>query len=220
MEEFGNQFEVFKNNFLVDTGITDTTIGERFNGALMSSSLAQTRLKLQKMVHYNSIEEQLPRSTTIIPVIGNEVPVNIAIQSTSIHIGRKCTSCDNITSYPNQENGKIYFRLEEWKSSLFWQDVESAGVSPGKIISERKKAIEGIQLMTENLNLNQKTFFSLMSNAPLKTPRETINTTILHTDDTMIVSRDQFENYFSPTFSCLAVGYIEDKVEVSKANKV
>jgi len=91
------------------------------------------------------------------------------------------------------------------------QDVKSARVQKADIIEERKKAFQtGKTIFSGN-----EEFFSLTSNARLETPLDKVEKEILNDDKTMITSKDQFEDRFSPVFSCIANG---DEDQIDEAN--
>jgi len=192
MEKFGQEFDVFRNNLLVDMGIKETTFGERFSGALMSDILKDTKIRLTQMRAFDSKKDQLPENGTaiefMVPQSGKPEFVDLAKESACIWIGRNCTVCDNIASYPNQVEDKTFIRLEEWKSTLIYQEATSAVVKPGDIKSEREKAITSHTRKTFLDQNKWEIYFSFMSNKNLPTTHENLQKEILSHNDTMIVS--------------------------------
>ncbi|KAL6055837.1 hypothetical protein QOT17_016528 [Balamuthia mandrillaris] len=205
LEKFARDFEVFENNLLLDLGIKETTFGERFSGALMSDKLKHRPIILSHMTAYNSKEEQLPKvgPSTTISVVERYDPVDLHKESVSMWIGRNCPTSDNIYTFPGQENGKTFVCLNELKSTSIWQKAKSAGVTPGEIHAE-KKATERAQdfFPTQKFEL----FFYFLSNTRLPIPINTLNQGILADDHTIITTKEQFYNRFSPMFASIALG--------------
>ena len=186
MEQFGVDFEEFENNLFVDLGIEDTTFGERFSGALMSDALRNRKIRLTRMEKFHSKSDQLVG--TRMDVQERDEPVNLATDSACMWIGRNCTTCDNVTSYPNQSNGKTFVRLEKWKSTMVFQEATSAAMSPGEIQKEIRNAKPAIDLFSKEKKNNFEVFFTFITNTRLPTPLTKLQETILKDDHTMIVS--------------------------------
>jgi hypothetical protein len=201
-EKFGIDFEVFKNNLFIDLGITKTTFSERFSGALMSEQLASTPIRLSTMMNLHSKSERLPIGDTKIDIIGSETPVDLATDCASILFPQNCTACDSLTSYPNQSGNRVFIRLEQWKSTLIWK----TSVLPSEILSERDAAMRGAMVPGDKF----KIFFFFMTNSRLATPRQSrprLQQDILSNNDTLVVTKEEFGEYFSPIFAPIAVGY-------------
>ena len=66
--KFVRDFGIFKNNIMVENGIT---FGERFHGALKAS--IYTKLHIQKMSKYSSKTYEMPLNTTLIETQEGEI---------------------------------------------------------------------------------------------------------------------------------------------------
>ena len=115
-----------------------------------------------------------------------EEMVNLARDSACVWIGRNCTTCNNVTSYPNQSHGKTFVRLEEWKSTMVYQEATSATMSPGEIRTEIQQAKPAIDLFSRENKF--EIFFTFMTNTRLPTPLSKLQQSILKDGHTMIVS--------------------------------
>jgi len=199
LEQFGRDFEVFKNNLLVATGVQETTFGALFRGALMSKVLHEKKIMISPMLSLTSKRETFPMYKGPLEVMEQLTsPVSFSNQSISVWIGRSCPGCDNVTSYPIQENGNPFIHFTQWKSSIVYQDATSAGDI------EKDK-----NMVTKCANENgfpKPYFISFMTNTKLITNIEKLQEKFLADDMTMIVSKDQFAEHFSPIFSCIAHG--------------
>jgi hypothetical protein len=124
----------------------------------MSDELKSKKIKLSLMHSYNSLDNELPENNNNIQVIeNNKSYINILKESVAIWMGRSCTSCDNIYSYPNQLNNNnksiTFIRLEEWKSTNIFKDKNSnSNVRPSTIEDEKINAFNGIKSMIKNEN--------------------------------------------------------------------
>eukprot|EP00027_Filamoeba_sp_ATCC50430_P004004 CAMPEP_0168563626 /NCGR_PEP_ID=MMETSP0413-20121227/12779_1 /TAXON_ID=136452 /ORGANISM="Filamoeba nolandi, Strain NC-AS-23-1" /LENGTH=613 /DNA_ID=CAMNT_0008595177 /DNA_START=309 /DNA_END=2152 /DNA_ORIENTATION=+ len=193
LEWFGRDFEVFKNNFLLEMGIEFTTFGERFAGALMSDDLKKTPLRLQKLTGYNSKEEQPPKVNSVIE-IQEGGRVDLKRDSVSVWFGRNCTSCDTITTYPNQQNNTIW-HFQEWKGMLH-QQVEQNTLGSSLVIQEREQACTYVG--QQRIIPSHSVYFTFFTNKDFnETGKKRLQPIVDEFKDTMIVSQEQFKQYFS-----------------------
>jgi len=166
----------------------------------MSDTLRNKKIHLTTMTAFHSKQEKLPEDGTTVEVIESDEPLNMVKVSASVWYGRKCPF-DNLNSYP-QKKKLTFFLYEQIKSTLKQQKVKKAVVKRGSIKEERKKAFQtGKKIFSDH-----ELFFSFVSNARLETPLKIVEKTILNDNKTMITSRDQFEDRYSPMFSCIAKG--------------
>ena len=81
---------------MIQQGITTTTFGERFHGALMSPILAKTKLQLQPMTSCSSKTEIMPINTTLIDTKFKSI--DISKESVATNFGKTCKEGDTLAS--------------------------------------------------------------------------------------------------------------------------
>jgi hypothetical protein len=219
LEVFSRDFHVFYNNLLVDLGVTETTFGELFRGALMSSSLAERKIQLSRMARYNSKKDEL--NNYQFNVMDASKMVNLKDKCSAVWFGRNCITCDNIYSYPKQSGDKTFAVLEELKNTMFHQEDTSSDIKRGTILSESRAAFALAEVMNKKERKGGKNiatkygpvltaqefelFFLFTTNCRLETPLNTLKKKILSDDHTMIVGKDNFKDRFA-MFACIALG--------------
>lgn len=158
---------------------------------LMDSKMVTYR-PILKPTAYNSKEEQPPKANSVIE-IQEGGRIDLKRDGVSVWFGRNCTSCDTITTYPNQQTNTIW-HFQEWKGMLH-QQVDQNTIGSSLVIQEREQACTYVD--QQKIIPSHSVYFTFFTNKDFnEMGKKRLQPIVDEFKDTMIVSQEQFKQGF------------------------